>query len=207
MPLCPSLVLMSCLPQVHGSIKQYLEKVHPHPTHGIKPEVLDTFIKSCGMFGVRGCRHAYALIFCLFPAGYCVFTYILGVGDRHSENLMLTENGHLFHIDFGFILGNGRAAHCCDVLIMCVPDPKPFAPPFKLSPDMVEAMGGYKSVTYEKFKTYCCEAYNILRKSASLIINLFSLMLNANIPQIVGSRSLKIVRIHRLVFTLTSVVD
>lgn len=59
---------------------------------------------------------------------------------------------------------------------------------------MVEAMGGYKSATYEKFKTYCCEAYNILRKSASLIINLFSLMLNANIPQIVGSRSLKIVR-------------
>jgi len=142
----------------HGSIKTYLEKLHPDATHGMKPDVLDIFTRSC--------------------AGYCVFTYILGVGDRHAENLMLTDSGHLFHIDFGFILGN---------------DPKPFAPPFKLSPEMVDAMGGYKSQNYEKFKTFCCEAFNILRKNANLIINLFHLMLNSGLPQIVGQKSLKII--------------
>lgn len=49
---------------------------------------------------------------------------------------------------------------------------------------MVEAMGGSDSPYYRHFRTYCCEAYNILRKSSTLILSLFHLMAGAAIPDV-----------------------
>lgn len=95
-----------------GSIQNFFRKYAPSETgpNGISAEVMDTYVKSC--------------------AGYCVITYILGVGDRHLDNLLLTKTGKLFHIDFGYILGR---------------DPKPLPPPMKLNKEMVEGMGGTQS--------------------------------------------------------------
>ncbi|KAG0614104.1 hypothetical protein M758_6G151500 [Ceratodon purpureus] len=146
----PSTSLAQVLAE-HKSIVSYFQKFHAdvEGPFGITAACLETFVKSC--------------------AGYCVIMYILGIGDRHLDNLLLCEDGRLFHIDFGFILGR---------------DPKPFPPPMKLCKEMVEAMGGAESPHYSRFKSYCCEAYNILRKSSNLILNLFYLMAGANIPDI-----------------------
>lgn len=129
----------------------YLKQNSPDPRGplGLRKDTLDTFIKSC--------------------AGYCVITYILGVGDRHLDNLLLAPDGHFFHADFGFILGR---------------DPKPFAPAMKLSKEMVDCMGGAASDQYRQFKQYCFLAYSALRKNSNLILNLFSLMVDANVPDI-----------------------
>lgn len=94
---------------------------------------------------------------------------MLGVGDRHLDNLLLSPDGHLFHVDFGFILGR---------------DPKPFPPPMKLCKEMIEAMGGADSPHYFKFQQHCDTAFITLRKNANLILNLFALMVDANIPDI-----------------------
>ena len=90
-------------------------------------------------------------------AGYCVITYLLGVGDRHLDNLMLTKSGKLFHIDFGYILGR---------------DPKPLPPPMKLSKEMVEAMGGVHSEHYQQFRKLCYTTFLHLRRFVSIFRSL-----------------------------------
>ena len=108
-------------------------------------------------------------------AGYCVVTYILGIGDRHLENLMIDNRGRLFHIDFGFILGK---------------DPKPAPPPIKLCKEMVDCMGGKGSRRYEEFKQKCVNAYWVLRENARVIVNMFYLMIDSGIPELNNIESL-----------------
>ncbi len=113
--------------------------------------------------------------FRLSCVGYCVVTYILGIGDRHLENLMIKEDGKMFHIDFGFILGN---------------DPKTYPPPFKICSQMIQAMGGKDSEKYKEFKKFCINAYWVLRDNARLIVNMFYLMIDSGILQINNEDSL-----------------
>ena len=147
----PSMSLAAASTKYKGSILAYLRDNNPDTSAdlGVRKETMDTYIKSC--------------------AGYCVITYLLGVGDRHLDNLLLAPDGHFFHADFGYILGR---------------DPKPFAPQMKLCREMVEGMGGSTSNHYQAFKSYCFTAYAALRKSSNLILNLFALMVDANITDI-----------------------
>lgn len=147
-----SLAAIMSATKYKGSLLAYLRagnNADPLQSLGVRKEVMDTYVKSC--------------------AGYCVITYLLGVGDRHLDNLLLAPTGHFFHADFGYILGR---------------DPKPFAPLMKLSKEMIEGMGGAQSAYYQSFRQYCFTAFTTLRKSSGLILNLFSLMVDANIPDI-----------------------
>ncbi|CAM0142069.1 Phosphatidylinositol (PI) 3-kinase [Umbelopsis sp. WA50703] len=153
MQFIPSKSLASVLNDHQNNVLTFFRQYHPDPgpdgVYGVDSQVMETYIRSC--------------------AGYCVITYLLGVGDRHLDNLLLSPDGFLFHVDFGFILGR---------------DPKPFPPPMKLCKEMIEAMGGANSPQYAKFRQYCYTAFTTLRRNANLILNLFALMVDANVPDI-----------------------
>ncbi|XP_076805492.1 phosphatidylinositol 4,5-bisphosphate 3-kinase catalytic subunit beta isoform-like isoform X1 [Clavelina lepadiformis] len=120
-------------------------------------------------------------------AGYCVATYVLGVGDRHSDNIMVTEKGQLFHIDFGHILGNFKSKYGI----------KRERVPFVLAHDFVHVIN--KGKTNEKkefavFRQLCERAFIIIRKKGYLFITLFALMLHSGLPELTSLEHLEYLR-------------
>jgi hypothetical protein len=56
--------------------------------------------------------------------------YVVGLGDRHSENILIDiNNGECVHVDFDCLFDKGLTL------------PRPELVPFRLTPNMVEAMG------------------------------------------------------------------
>ena len=112
--------------------------------------------------------------FCVSLAGYCVATYVMGIGDRHNDNVMLSEAGHLFHIDFGHFLGNFKSKYGI----------KRETAPFVFTPSMAHVLGGVDDALFAEFERTATAAYNVLRRHARLLVTLFSLMLSCGIPEL-----------------------
>jgi len=107
-------------------------------------------------------------------AGFCVATYVLGVGDRHNDNILLCKTGHLVHIDFGHILGNVEKFKGI----------RRETAPFVLTKEFVYVMGGKNSDNYKLFKKLCCDIFLILRRNSHGLLNLFSMMLSTGMPEL-----------------------
>uniref|UniRef100_A0AAY4CDH9 phosphatidylinositol-4,5-bisphosphate 3-kinase n=1 Tax=Denticeps clupeoides TaxID=299321 RepID=A0AAY4CDH9_9TELE len=122
--------------------------------------------------------------FTLSCAGYCVATYVLGIGDRHSDNIMIRENGQLFHIDFGHFLGNFKTKFGINRERV----------PFILTYDFVHVIQQGRtnnSEKFERFREYCEQAYKILCRNGTLFVNLFALMRAAGLPELSSSKDIQ----------------
>ncbi|RNF26960.1 putative phosphatidylinositol 3-kinase 2 [Trypanosoma conorhini] len=107
-------------------------------------------------------------------AGYTVATYVLGIGDRHNDNIMLRQDGTLFHIDFGHFLGNFKTKFGI----------KRETAPFIFTPMYAYMLGGQSSPIYVYFVDLACHAYNVLRRFGGTLMTLFMLMLSTGIPEL-----------------------
>eukprot|EP01147_Barroeca_monosierra_P009776 gene9776-1976_t len=120
----------------------------------------------------QACRN-----FMLSCVGYSIATYVLGIADRHNDNIMVKETGQLFHIDFGHFLGNWKSKFGI----------KRERVKFILVHDFVQVITqgqGTSSPRWTEFKELCARAFRIVRRKANLFINLLNMMLSTGIPEL-----------------------
>jgi phosphatidylinositol 4-kinase B len=91
--------------------------------------------------------------------GYSVITYLLQIKDRHNGNILLDRDGHLIHIDFGFMLSNTPGNIGFE------------AAPFKLPWEYVEVLGGVDGPAFLEFRRLFKEGFQAARKHCDRIIS------------------------------------
>eukprot|EP00977_Amphora_coffeiformis_P007151 scaffold1562_cov170-Amphora_coffeaeformis.AAC.4 len=143
----------------NNPVADYLRSVayDPDAPYLIRRDVMDTYVKSC--------------------AGYSVITYILGVGDRHLDNLLLHQSGAFFHCDYSFLLGS---------------DPKKYVP-LRITEDIVHGMGGVESDNYAKFLSLASAAFLTLRRPeiVRVLLSMIRLMETSSLPDITENQPIE----------------
>lgn len=86
-------------------------------------------------------------------------TYLLQIKDRHNGNILLDRDGHLIHIDFGFMLSNSPGNIGFE------------AAPFKLPFEYIEVLGGLESPVFQEFKLLFRQGFEAARKHCDRIIS------------------------------------
>ncbi|WMV53790.1 hypothetical protein MTR67_047175 [Solanum verrucosum] len=107
-------------------------------------------------------------------AGYSLVCYLLQIKDRHNGNLLLDEEGHIIHIDFGFMLSNSPGGVNFE------------SAPFKLTRELLEIMDsdaeGVPSEFFDYFKVLCIQGFLTCRKHAERIILLVEMLQDSGYP-------------------------
>lgn len=109
----------------HGSAKIFTEQIQPKFPLVLYEWFIEAFPEPESWLAAR-------LRYTRSCAVMSIVGHVLGLGDRHGENILLQEgNGGAFHVDFNCLFDKGLTFE------------KPELVPFRLTSNMIDAMGSY----------------------------------------------------------------
>ncbi|CAK4382230.1 unnamed protein product [Aphanomyces euteiches] len=105
-------------------------------------------------------------------AAYSIVCYIFQIKDRHNGNILVDAEGHLIHIDFGFLFTNSPGGNIGFE-----------SAPFKLTDEFVELLDGPRSALFRHFRSLCVKAYWALHLNMDKLVLLVEMMLVNDQPE------------------------
>lgn len=101
-------------------------------------------------------------------AAYSLICYILQIKDRHNGNILIDKDGHIIHIDFGFLLGISPGNLNFE------------SAPFKLTNEYLQIM---EEEYFEYFKLLILRGFLELKKHVDYLVNIVQIMsYNSKMP-------------------------
>ncbi|XP_053134129.1 phosphatidylinositol 4-kinase beta isoform X4 [Hemicordylus capensis] len=113
-------------------------------------------------------------------AGYCLVCYLLQVKDRHNGNILLDAEGHIIHIDFGFILSSSPRNLGFETSA------------FKLTTEFVDVMGGLNGDMFNYYKMLMLQGLIAARKHMEKVVQIVEIMQQGSqLPCFHGSSTIR----------------
>lgn len=97
-------------------------------------------------------------------AAYSMFTYLFAIKDRHNGNIMIDRQGHLIHIDFGFMFQSSPGGVNFENA------------PFKLTQEYLDLMDGPESDKFEYFKSLMVRGFIEIRRNLDDLLSFVTIM-------------------------------
>ncbi|KAL2866806.1 protein kinase MEC1 [Aspergillus lucknowensis] len=166
----------------YKEIRQYLKEACSDPSKGslfsdkvlamFPPVLHEWFVE---MFPEAGAWFSARLRYTRSCAVMSMVGYVLGLGDRHSENILFEEGtGGILHVDFNCLFDKGLTFD------------KPELVPFRLTQNMVDAFGAYG---YNgPFRKTCELSLDLLRQNEDALMTILETFLHDPTTDLIGKK-------------------